>query len=101
MNTPAALPAVEHYEALRRSAVALAGERIFSTEPLGAILVVKTGVAGWMRRWRDAAGVTARPAAAAAPSSPITCDPADWQHELTLLLAQMSVRHLSGSESQS
>jgi hypothetical protein len=101
MKTPAPLPAVEHYEALRRSAVALAGERIFSAEPLGAILVVKTGVAGWMRHWRDAAGVTARPAAAPAPSSPTICDTQDWQHELTLLLAQMSFQRLSVSESQS
>lgn len=101
MMTPAALPAVEHYEALRGSAVALAGERFLPAEPLGAIMVVKTGVAGWMRCWREAAGVTARPAAASAPSPPIICDTQDWQHELTLLLAQMSFRQLSVSESQS
>lgn len=98
MKAPTSLAAVEQYEALRQNAVALVRERIFSAEPLGAILVVKSGVAGWMHRWNEAAGATARPAAA--PSGPTGWDEPGWQHELTLLLAQMSIRQLSVSDSQ-
>jgi hypothetical protein len=96
MKRLAATAAVEHYEALRQSAMAPAQERIFSADPLGAILVMKTGVAGWMHRWREAVAAPAR--SAPAPAYPNLCDTPGWQHELTLLLAQMSVRHLSGAE---
>ena len=91
-----ALPAAtEQYEALRQHAAAR--EPIFSAAPLGTILVVQTGVAGWIQQWRQRAGeVPARPL----PPSPRSSDAAGWQHELTLLLAQMTVRHLSGSDSQ-
>lgn len=84
----------EQYEALRQNAVAR--EPVFSTEPLGAILVVKTGVAGWMRECRQLSGEV--PTSWPPPARP--SDGRDWQHALTLLLAQMTVRHLSVSDSQ-
>ena len=90
---------MEHYEALRQTAVAAARACILSAEPLGAIVVVKTGVAGWLRCWSEATAATARPAPAPAIACPNICDTPGWQHELTLLLAQMSVRHVSGSQS--
>ena len=99
MKAPTSLAAVERYEALRQNAVALVRERILSAEPLGAILVVQRGVAGWMHRWNEAAGTTARPAAAL--SGPTGWNEPGWQQELTLLLAQMSIRQLSVSDSQS
>jgi hypothetical protein len=86
---------VEHYEALRQNAAAAAPGRILPAAPLGAILVVKTGVAGWLQRWHEA--TAARPAPAPTLAYPNSCDTPGWQHELTLLLAQMSVRHVSGS----
>lgn len=98
MKAPAARAAVEHYEALRQSAVAPAGEQVLSATPLGAILVVKTGVAGWLRRWSEVAAVPVRPEPTPAASYPTLCDIEGWQHELTLLLAQMSVGHLAGTE---
>jgi hypothetical protein len=86
-------PSLEQYEALRQHA--LGREPVFSSEPLGAILVVKTGVAGWIREWR-------RPPGEAAPARPVAMAPSaepDWQHELTLVLAQITARHLSSPPS--
>jgi hypothetical protein len=84
----------DQYEALRQNAVARA--QVFSTEPLGAILVIKTGVAGWMRACRQLSGAV--PTTWPPRSRP--SEGRDWQHELTQLLAQMTVRHLSVSDSQ-
>ena len=88
-----AWPLLEQYETLRQHAVGR--EPIFSGEPLGAILVVKTGVAGWMREWRQQSGAVA-PTRLAAPSP--AAEPG-WQHELTLVLAQITARHLSSPSS--
>lgn len=76
----------EQYEALRRHAVERG--RVFSAEPLGTILVVKTGVASWMRQWQEISGSTPAPAAVAPAHEP------GWQHDLTLLLAQMTARQM-------
>lgn len=81
----------EHYEALRQNAVAR--EPVFSPEPLGAVLVVKNGVAGWMRRWGEICGPTA-PAAPRPLSYPHADDAAGWHHELAVLLAEMTAPHL-------
>jgi hypothetical protein len=67
--------------------------RVFLTDPLGAILVVKTGMAGWMRQWRQVSE-----AIIAAPSLPVPLsrppNEPSWQHDLTMLLAEMSARHV-------
>lgn len=92
MKTSFPSDSAEQYEALRQNAVAR--ERIFSASPLGAILVVKAGVAGWMLQWKQVSGEVV----IAAPSSPPPRSPPPsqpgWQHELTMLLAPMSARHL-------
>jgi len=85
MNPTGAIASSEHYEALRQRAVA--GRQIFPTDPLGAILVVKTGVAGWLRQWRQVCGEIIVAPSRPAPRSAIA---PGWQHELTLLLAHMS-----------
>jgi hypothetical protein len=89
MNAACPAGSAERYEALRQNAVTR--EQIFSVAPFGAILVVKNGVAGWMRQWRQAAGQIT-----AVPSGPRTAPPNEpgWQHDLTVLLAQMSAPHL-------
>ena len=91
MNRSCGSASSEHYEALRRNALECG--RIFSRDPLGAMLVVTTGVAGWMRQWRQVSGEII---AAPSLSRPLSCPPPEpgWQHELTVLLAQMSARHL-------
>jgi hypothetical protein len=94
MNRSCGSASSEHYEALRRNALECG--RIFSGDPLGAILVVKAGVAGWIRQWRQVSGEII-----ATPSTPLprSCPQYEpgWQHELTVLLAQMSARHLRPS----
>ena len=90
---PPALAAnsVAQYEALRPSAVARAP--VFSVVPLGAILVVKSGVAGWLQQWQQMAGAIVVAPAESRPPAGLPNAPV-WQRELTLLLAQMSARHL-------
>lgn len=87
MTLPTA--SIEQYEALRQNA--LEPGRIFSVVPLGAVLVVKNGMAGWMRRWSQV-GDPAAPAASL-PLHPAG-DEAGWQRELTVLLAEMTATHL-------
>jgi hypothetical protein len=89
------LAATEHYEALRRSAVTR--EPVFSAAPLGAILVVKHGVAAWMRRWGQVGGAPAAPT----PSAPLPLPTAEprWQRDLALLLAEMTAPHLRSTSS--
>jgi predicted alpha/beta hydrolase family esterase len=80
-----------HYEALRQQAVG--GSGILAAEPLGAILVVKSGVAGWLQQWQQVAGaILVAPAESRRPARPPNTP--GWQRDLTLLLAQMSARHL-------
>ncbi len=81
----------ERYEAVRQLAVA--GEQILGAEPLGLLLLLRQGVANWMRSWPRSAerqsGVPPLPTL-----SPVLPLP-QWQQQLTAVLAQMSLAHLS------
>ena len=87
---PAAGNWQERYEALRQ--LALSGRQILAADPLGLVLLLRQGVAGWMRGWTDLAPtLPAAPVPAAAlPPAPL------WQQALTQLLAEMSLAHLPG-----
>lgn len=80
----------QRYEAVRDHL--LNGRQILSAAPLGLVLLLKHGVAGWMRRWLESLGqappVHPTPAAPLCPSTPV------WQQQLTSLLAQMTVTQL-------
>jgi hypothetical protein len=76
------------YEALRQHA--LERGRIHAREPLGAVIVVERGMAGWMRCWREVSGPTAAPESVPPLLYPCSCDKSKWQHELTVLLAEMT-----------
>jgi hypothetical protein len=89
MNAPALAIATEQYEALRRHIVE--GPARLGVDPLGAILVVKAGVAGWMRQWTRTSRATLTPATL--PASLPSSEPI-WQHELTMLLAGITACHL-------
>jgi hypothetical protein len=80
----------QRYEALRQ--LALAGRQILETEPLGLILLLRQGVAGWMRSWSGAAQTSPsqREPIARAAFTPASA----WQHQLTEVLAEMSFAHL-------
>ena len=73
------------YEALRQHA--LDGGNILATPPLGLHLLCRQGVAGWMKRWTEA---TERSFMGSPPSPPLVLGVAQWQEQLTLLLAQMT-----------
>jgi hypothetical protein len=83
----------QRYEALRQWAGA--APRILEAEPMGALLLCRQGVAGWMRSWSGLTGLCERPPAAAARAAPAPDTPgSQWQQQLTQLLAQMSLVHL-------
>jgi len=92
MNAVRAPACTEHYEALRQNAVTR--EPIFSTAPLGAVLVVKSGVAGWMRRWGQVCSETNR----SSPLLPAANEP-NLHRELAMLLAAMTAPHLRSTSS--
>lgn len=81
----------ERYESLRRHT--LQAHQILESDPLGLALLAQGGVAHWMRQWAAPAPVprstTMLPAALAVPIS------SDWQRELTLVLGQMTLQHLT------
>jgi hypothetical protein len=93
MKSGSTSPAVwtERYEALRQHA--LNNRQSLTADPLGLVLLLRQGVAPWMRCWPDASSsAPASPASCAA--SPLACLP-DCQRQLTELLAQMTSAHLS------
>lgn len=80
----------QRYEALRQLAVA--GRQILETEPLGFILLLRQGVAGWMRSWSELAQTS--PSQRAPTAQAAVMPTSAWQHQLTEVLAEMSFAHL-------
>jgi hypothetical protein len=78
----------QRYEVLRQ--LAATGSRILGADPLGLVLLLRQGVAGWMRGW---AGLPQTPSAAPVPATALSPAPL-WQQQLTELLAEMSLAHL-------
>lgn len=94
MKTGSTSPAVwtERYEALRQHA--LNNRKSLTADPLGLVLLLRQGVAPWMRCWHDAS--SSAPASLVCRATlPLACLP-DCQGQLTELLAQMTSAHLSG-----
>jgi hypothetical protein len=81
----------QRYETLRQLVVA--GNQLAGTEPMGLVLLVRQGVARWMRSWpRPTQTVDG---AEVLPVPPPVLPTPQWQQQLTTLLAQMSLAHLS------
>ncbi len=80
----------QRYEALRQ--LAIGGRQILETDPLGLVLLLRQGVAGWMRSWSESAPTSTlqRAPVPEAPTAPTSV----WQHQLTEVLAAMSLAHL-------
>jgi hypothetical protein len=90
---PSPAPATwkQRYEALRQ--LAAAGSLVLGVDPLGLVLLLRQGVAGWMRSWSGLIETaTETPAVPASPPPVIPTSP--WQQQVTELLAQMSLAHL-------
>ena len=80
----------QRYEALRLHA--LQARQVLGADPLGLVVLVTRGVAGWMQGWRDPAGPPSPPSAPPLPARCPTTPP--WQRELTEVLAHMTAQHL-------
>jgi hypothetical protein len=80
----------QRYEALRQ--LAISGRQILEADPLGLVLLLRQGVAGWMRSWSES-GPTPAPRRASVAEAPVVPASA-WQHQLTEVLAAMSLAHL-------
>ncbi|HXP60901.1 MAG TPA: hypothetical protein VN829_10445 [Dongiaceae bacterium] len=81
---------VERYEALRHH-VLNAGP-VLDLQPLGLVLWLAQGMAGWMCQWTEA--VEMGPSSAPVPSPPPHPAGSLWQQQLTRLLAQITVQRL-------
>jgi hypothetical protein len=93
MNTPSTPLNLwrERYETLRRHFVE--NRQVLAADPFGLVLLLRQGMAGWMRTWRACTEPTLK-ALTACPESwrpPITTV---GPQELTQLLADMTAPHL-------
>ena len=89
---PSPAPATwkQRYEALRQ--LAAAGSLVLGVDPLGLVLLLRQGVAGWMNSWSGPIETTTQTPVSASPTPVIPTSP--WQQQVTELLAQMSLAHL-------
>jgi hypothetical protein len=78
------------YEAVREHALGTGS--LLQAEPLGLAIVVQHGIAEWIRRWPE--GISASQCSRVAPVLPPSQPTSDWQRQLTMVLAQMSLPHL-------
>lgn len=88
-NTPSTAW-LERYETLRR--YVLDDRPVLDLEPLGLVLWLARGMAGWMRSWIEAVKTPLLPAVVL-PPPPFSVTPL-WQQQLTRLLAQITVQRL-------
>lgn len=86
-------PWTERYEALRRHV--REGRDVLGSEPFGWVVMVRQGMAGWMKRWATPVGQSLS-LPASVPWRARAAFPS-WQGELTALLAQMTAAYLQPS----
>ncbi len=79
------------YEQLREQV--LAGDSLIATECQGLALLIRQGMAAWIRAWRDPLSCSATSAALEAEARPMSLTAA-WQQEATRLLVNMALSHL-------
>jgi len=73
------------------------GGHYLAAEPLGLGLVCRVGLVGWMKAWRAVSDVPAiKPVRSTGKpfGSSALVELPGWQRELTVLLAQMTTRHV-------
>ncbi len=80
----------QRYETLRQ--LMTGSSPIAGTEPLGLVLLVRQGMARWMRSWPESIPAQT---STTLPDSMIIVPKSQWQQQLTLLLAQMSLSQFS------
>jgi hypothetical protein len=80
------------YEQLREQV--LASDNSIATDRRGLAVLIREGMAAWMRAWQEPLACSvaaATPEAEALPTSPRE----SWQQEATRLLVNMTLSHLS------
>jgi hypothetical protein len=85
------------YEQLREQV--LAGDSLIATDGRGLALLIRQGMAAWMRAWHDpfSCGRVVELEAESRPINP----PDSWQQEATRLLVNMVLSHLKAIPSNS
>ena len=78
------------YEQLREQV--LGGDSLIATDCRGLALLIRHGMAAWMRAWRDALCFSAATAALGAEALPMGLTET-WQQEATRLLVNMALNH--------
>ena len=79
----------DRYEHLRQQV--LESSEAITLDRWGLSLLIRKGVAGWMRAWRDPAACFERTTTEC--QIPLSCLPCSWQQEATRLLANMALSH--------
>jgi hypothetical protein len=77
------------YEALRQHV--LNGGNTLATPPMGLHLLRCQGIAGWLARWIEAVEPSS---IGTPPPPPLLPAAADWQEQLTFVLAQMTFQQI-------
>lgn len=84
------------YESLRRHVLGETGR--LQSAPLGLLLFIREGLAGWMRAWNQPPPLWAS-AKSPSPVLPLV-SASGWERELTFLLAQITTVHLEPNRAQ-
>ena len=80
----------QRYETLRQ--LMTEGSPITGTEPLGLVLLVRQGMARWLRSWPESIRAQTT---AILPDPMLLVPTSQWQQQLATLLAQMSLSQFS------
>jgi hypothetical protein len=79
----------QRYETLRQHV--LERRQVLGADPMGLVVLLGQGVAGWMRSWWEPSPPSPAPAPLPLPRCPAT---PQWQEQLTGLLAHITAQHL-------
>jgi len=86
------------YEQLREQV--LAGDNSIATDRRGLTVLIREGMAAWMRAWHEP--LCCSVAAAAPEAEALSMSPGEsWQQEATRLLVNMALSHLKAIPSNS
>ena len=80
------------YEQLREQV--LAGDNFIATDRRGLAVLIRAGMAAWMRAWHEPLSCAVAAAAPKAEALSMSLG-ASWQQEATRLLVNMTLSHLS------
>jgi hypothetical protein len=80
------------YEQLREQV--LVGNSLIATDRRGLTVLIREGMAAWMRTWHEPLSCSLAAAAPEVEALPISRSSESWQEEATRLLVNMALSHL-------